>query len=128
MEARFSRYYTYIRPIVKNKQVQSYSFITFSMITSIIFAIFAIQPTVKTIISLQKSINEEKQILHQIEKKTSDLSQGKQNYQSLDPLTKNTLLSLVPNFPELPEFIDDLSSLASQNQASISGLQFQPLA
>lgn len=125
MNPKYSRYYTFIKPVVNNKAVQEYSFIAFSLVTSIIFAIFAIQPSVKTIISLYKNLEEQKQVLEQVRKKTNDLSLGKTNYDRLNEKAKTNLNSMIPPNPGLPNLVADLYALAYEQQASISGLQIQ---
>src|SRR5206468_2804210 len=90
-----------------------------------IFIIFAIQPTVKTIVSLQKSIVEQKEISQKLKEKDAALSQGDKNYQQLPDQVKKNLETMVPTKPNLPGLIADISSLAYENKASISGLQFQ---
>jgi Tfp pilus assembly protein PilO len=127
MNPKYSRYYTFIKPILDNKSVKNYSFLTFSIFTSIIFAVFAIQPTVKTIISLQKSINDQQEILKQADIKYKNILKGKANYNALSPQVQTNINTMVPNYPTLPILISDLYSLASVNEASISGLQFQPI-
>jgi hypothetical protein len=125
MNPRYSRYYTFIKPIVNNKSIRNYTFLVFSVITSVVFIIFAIQPTVKTIIALQKSIEEQQKILEQAKKKVEQLTIGKQNYDRLSPTVKANLATMVPSNPDLPSLISDLSSLARVEQASLSGIQFQ---
>ncbi|MBI2595222.1 type 4a pilus biogenesis protein PilO [Candidatus Daviesbacteria bacterium] len=127
MNPRYSRYYIFVKPIFKNKVVKSYGYFIFSLITITIFALLAIRPTLNTIVSLQKSIAEQQGILKQLDTKTANLSAGKQNLDNLDPDAKNKLSSLLPDYTSLPKLIDNLTTLAVQNEASISGLQFQPV-
>jgi hypothetical protein len=124
--SKYSRYFTAIKPILKNKYARNYSYMIFSVLTSIFFAVFAIQPTVTTIISLQKSIDEQQKILDQLNNKIETLSQAKKNYQAINPETRENLITMVPTVPDLPLLINNLDSLAIQNQATISGIQVQP--
>lgn len=127
MNPQYSRYYTYIKPILKNKIVRTYSSLIFSLITVTIFSLFAIKPTLSTIISLQKSIIEQQQVLDKITTKVEGLSQGRKNYEAIDQKAKVNLISLMPNSTQLPNLIDTISSLAINYQASISGVQIQPI-
>ncbi len=127
MNPQYSRYYTYVKPLVTNPYVRTYSTLIFSLIAITFFSLFAIRPTVKTIFGLQKSIEEQKQVLNQLIQKSQDLETGRRNFQSIDSNPKDSVDTLLPNKTNLPRFIDQLSLLALQNQASISGLQFQPL-
>lgn len=92
-----------------------------------VFAIFAIKPTIETIISLQKSIEEQSALLKTIKEKSTNLSLARTNYQNINPNIKIKLQTLFPNSPSLPTLIQILSNLAETEQASMSSLQFQPV-
>lgn len=127
MNPRFSRYYTYIKPVLRNPTIKTYSPIVFSMITIVIFGLFAVKPTISTIISLQKSIQEQSQVLDRLNQKAQNLSLGKSNYQNINPSTLIALNNLLPDKTDMPALIDNLNSLTSGLEASVSGLQFQPV-
>lgn len=127
METKHSRYYTYIKPVLKNKTVKTYSSLIFSLITTTIFLIYAIRPTLSTIISLQKSINEQSAVLTKLNQKVKDLTEGRKNYESIDPTLKVRLVDLLPYSPSLPSLMNSLTILATESQSTISGLQFQPV-
>lgn len=126
MNPKQSRYYTYIRPIMRNKFARTYSSLIFSLITIAVFSFYAIRPTVVTILSLQKSIDEQTQILKTLKNKVTDLILGKQNYDSIPRSTKDKLDNLIPNNTDLPGLINSLTFAAEEAEATISGLQFQP--
>lgn len=125
MNPKSSRYFTYIRPIMRSKFARTYSTLIFSLITIFIFSFYAIRPTVTTILSLQKSITEQQDILSKVKEKVSQLSQGKTNYEDIDPQVKVKLENLVPDNPALGQLINSLNYAASQAEASISGIQVQ---
>jgi Tfp pilus assembly protein PilO len=127
MNPQKSRYYTYIKPIIKNKFARTYSSLIFSLITIAIFSYYAIRPTVTTILSLQKSIQEQNQVLLTLKEKVNNLVAGKKNYEDIPSATKDKMDSLVPNNPNLAGLINSLSYVADNAQASISGIQFQPV-
>lgn len=126
MNPKQSRYYTYIRPIMRNKFARTYSSLIFSIITISIFSVYAIRPTVITILSLQKSIDEQTQVLNSLKDKVNNLVLGKQNYENISKSTKDKLDNLIPNNTDLPGLINSLSFAAADAEATISGLQFQP--
>lgn len=125
MNPKASRYYTYIRPALRSKFVRAYSTLIFSLITITVFSFYAIRPTVTTILSLQKSIDEQTSILNRLQEKVRNLTQGKQNYESLDDGVKIKLNNLVSDNPALAQLINSIDSIAQESEASISGLQFQ---
>lgn len=127
MNPKRSRYYTYIRPITKSKFVKTYSSLIFTLITVSIFSYYAIRPTVTTILSLQKSIAEQNQVLNTLKQKVNNLVAGKGNYDNIPHSVKAKLADLVPDNPALPGLINSLTYAAQISEATISGLQFQPV-
>ncbi len=128
MNPQFSRYYTYIRPIFRNKFVKTYSSTVFSLIMITVFSLFAIKPTLSTIVSLQKSIKEQKNLLNQIITKGENLSLGKNNYEQISDKTKTDLIGLVPDSTAVSNLMNTLAEISGDYEASISALQVQPVA
>lgn len=127
MNPKYSRYYTYISPILKNERIRSYASFIFSLITIVVFSLFAIRPTIGTIIGLQKSIVEQKQILSTLTTKADNLSLGRINLQNINPDTLNKLENTLPSTTDLASLINHLSTIAKQANASVSGIQIQPV-
>lgn len=124
--AKYSRYYVYIKPVIGNKYVKSATPYIFSLLAIIIFVIFAIRPTILTIISLQKSIQDNQQTLDALEKKSRDLTDGKRNLENLDPNIKTLINTRLPDAVAVTTLINNLQITASKT-ASISALQVQPV-
>jgi hypothetical protein len=97
------------------------------LITIAIFSYYAIRPTVTTILSLQKSIDEQNQILNTVKEKVKNLAEGKQNYDNIPDSVENKLKNMVPDNPALSHLINSLVYFAEDSEASLSGLQFQPV-
>ncbi len=127
MQPKFSRYYTYIKPIARNKFVRSYATTIFNLIAISIFAFYAIRPTVITILALHKSLDEQKSILTSVVSKRNSLAQGRTNLENLDPDVKTKLQNLIPAEPDLPVISAILGSLVAKYEATIAGIQFQPV-
>lgn len=125
MNPRKSRYYTYVRPVIKNRFVKTYSSLIFSLITISIFSYYAIRPTVTTILSLQKSIQEQTTVLNTLKEKVNNLVEGKRNYENIPLPVKDKIEALVPDNPALPSLINSLTTAARTAEASISGIQIQ---
>lgn len=125
MNPKTSRYYVYVRPIIRSKFAKTYSSLIFSIITISIFSYYAIRPTVTTILSLQKSIEEQTAILNKVQEKGRSLSTGKSNYANIEPGVKEKINNLVPDDPALAQLINSLTFVAESAEASVSGLQFQ---
>lgn len=124
--SRYSRYYVYIKPVINNKYVKSTAPYIFSLLAIIIFVIFAIRPTILTILDLQKSIQDNKQTLNTLEKKSRDLTDGKRNLDNLDPGIKTLINTRLPDTVAVTTLINNLQIAASKT-ASISALQVQPV-
>lgn len=127
MNPRYSRYYIYIKPVLQSRVVKTYGGLVFSLFTITIFGLFAIRPTLATIVSLKKSISEQQNILKQLTGKAETLSLGKKNFDALDPEIKTKVFTLLPNSTSIPRLLEEISALASSKQASVSGIQYQPV-
>ncbi|MFA5932708.1 MAG: type 4a pilus biogenesis protein PilO [Microgenomates group bacterium] len=125
-DSRYSRYYVYIKPVITNKYVRSFAPYIFSLLALIIFTIFAIRPTVLTIIELQKSIQDNQKVLAVLQKKSEDLTNGKRNLDNLDQEIKNKINAKLPTNPAVTNLINNLQTSAT-NSASVSALQIQPV-
>lgn len=124
---RYFRYFTYIKPLTKLPIVKTYGTAIFTILTMTIFVLFAIKPTIETIIVLQKKLENAQQVLNQLKKKAINLTEGQQNYQNLDPNIKTRIQTAIPDTLELKSLIQALELAALRNEASISALQIQPL-
>ncbi len=124
---RYSRYFTYIKPVARSPIVKTYAAPIFTLMAMAIFIIFAIKPTVETILVLEKKIEEYKSAYEQITKKTEDLTQARTNYRNIDTEVKTKIQESLPSNPELRSLIQLLEQTAKVNEASISALQIQPL-
>lgn len=125
-DTRFGKYYIYIKPVIGNKYVKSSAPYIFSLIAIIIFTVFAIKPTVLTIISLQKNIQDNQKVLEALDQKSLALTEGKRNLDNLDPAVKALINTRLPNQAAVTTLVNDLQTTASQS-ASLSALQIQPV-
>lgn len=125
-DSRYARYYVYIKPVIGNKYVKSTAPYIFSVLAITIFIIFAIRPTILTIINLQKTIQDSEQVLNTLEQKSRDLTEGKRNLDNLDQSIKTKINTRLPDNATVALLINDLQIAATKN-ASISALQIQPV-
>lgn len=121
------RYFTYIEPVLRNPLIRTYGYIIFTIIMTTIFIIFAIKPTLETIVVLQKQLSDQKEILSKLSQKTDALTEARTNFQSIPQDQKIKLELAVPRKLDLPILINFLESSTLSTQASISALQFQPI-
>lgn len=123
----YSRYFTYIKPVMGIPVIRNYAPAVFALLTMSILTFFAIKPTAETILILQKQLTEQEQILDKITEKSGSLSLGKKNYDNLDADVKLKISSYIPDSVNLGTIIRSLEDTAKIYDASISALQFQPL-
>ncbi len=122
-----SRYYTYIKPVLRSKSVHEYGPLIFSLVMVSFFSIFALRPTLTTIATLQKSIEEQQTLNSSIKQKIEDLKTAKNNYLAINQDTRTKVDVLIPNDTELPSLINKIRNLAATYDASISGIQFETI-
>lgn len=123
----YSRYFTYIKPIGQLPIVKAYGTTIFTLFVMTIFIVFAIKPTIETILVLQKKLADSDNILESVSKKASDLSLGKQNYENLNEKIQSKVAAAIPNTAQVRSIVQTLEQTTNNHQASISALQFQPL-
>lgn len=123
----YSRYFTYIKPFTKLPIIKNYGPTVFTLVTISILVLFAIKPTVETILVLQKKLADSEAVLQKITQKANDLSLGKKNYDNLDQNIKEKIAAAIPDAVNLKSVIQALEQAAKNHEASVSALQVQPL-
>jgi Tfp pilus assembly protein PilO len=126
MNTKQNRYYNNLNPLFKNKNVRTYSHVVFSLITILILALFAIRPTIKSIISQHDNLSQQNNTLEKLIQKTNDIDMGIRNYEMIETNTKIKLYTLLPNTTALPCLVNTLYSIASNHGVTVTGFQVQP--
>ncbi|MBI2335064.1 type 4a pilus biogenesis protein PilO [Candidatus Daviesbacteria bacterium] len=124
---RYFRYFTYIKPVTGMPIVKTYGPVILTILTMTVFIIFAIKPTIETILVLQQKRADADKIVAQINEKAENLAKGKENYQRLNQSTKDKIQQAIPDTINLKSLIQTLEQSARTYEASISALQIQPL-
>jgi cell division protein FtsB len=125
MSSPYARYYTYLKPVMDNKQVKTYSSLAVSLVVTLLFGALVIKPTLAQIATLNSEIKQQQALLAQLRAKNNNLNQGIANYNQLDPSVIEKTDLLLPKKSNYPKLLNTLSTIASENQASVSGIQFQ---
>lgn len=123
----YSRYFTYIKPVTKLPIIRTYGSTIFTLLVTAIFILFAIKPTIATILVLQKKQADSNQVLKKVNQKANDLSAGKANYEKLSTNVKSKIAAAIPDIANLKSVIQTLEKTAKTYEASVSALQIQPL-
>ena len=69
----YSRYFTYVKPLIRLPIVRTYGATVFTIFIITIFIFFAIKPTIETILVLQKKLENSTEVLEKLQKKSKDL-------------------------------------------------------
>ncbi len=125
--SQYSRYFTYIKPFTQLPIIKNYGSIIFTFLTLSVLTIFAIKPTIETILVLQKQLSSQNEVLQKVTQKANDLSLGKKNYDDLDQSIKDRIINAIPDSVALKSITQSLEQSARTYEASISALQIQPL-
>lgn len=113
---RYRRYYTYIEPVVSDPVIRGYFSLAASLVLAAFLLVFALSPTVNTILALNKKIENNRVVLRRLEEKTRNLVAARQNYAMVADLVP--LLEVAIPERAMPH----LAIGAVLNSASISGV------
>lgn len=120
----FSRYYTYIEPLMRNEKQKAYGMLVLSLFAIAFFGIFAIRPTILTIVSLQREITETKQLDNKLSQKMKALSQAQEVLNRLSVKQPLVREALPPN-PNVAQLLRTFENQASQTKVSLGSVQFR---
>lgn len=124
---KYFRYYTYIEPVLKSPIIKTYGYAIFTIVMTIVFIIFAIKPTLETILVLQKKLTSQQEIVSKLDEVIKSLQTAQDNYRKIDDNILLKVNAAVPDNPDLTNLIRSLENTTAQTEASISALQFQPV-
>ncbi|MBI2600633.1 type 4a pilus biogenesis protein PilO [Candidatus Daviesbacteria bacterium] len=122
-----SRYFTYIKPVTKIPVIRTYGTTVITFAAMSIFLLFAIKPTIETILTLQIKLEDSREILKQVTQKAENLSLGKQNYDNLNTQLKTKIQSAIPGNITYTTLIQTFELSSKTYDATISAIQIQPL-
>ena len=123
----YQRYYQRIGPVLQQPQTAGYLVLILTFATLTFFGYFAIKPTLATIVTLRKQIQDDHFINEKLEQKISDLIAAQESYQQLQP-DLPLMYRSIPQAPHFSTLIVALENVTAQYDASISALQAQSLS
>jgi Tfp pilus assembly protein PilO len=124
--SRYSRYSKRLLPLLKRERVRAYGMLILSLFTASFFGVFAIRPTVTTIIRLKREISDKQSVETALSKKITALSSLDQVYRRIeeDLVVVETVL---PSQPQINTLTSLLERIAAENKLGILSIQFQPV-
>ncbi len=89
--------------------------------TTILFALFAINPTISTIVKLRREINDSRFVEKRLSEKIKNLSSLSSEYQNIQK-DLPFILDAIPLRPEAPTLVAQIQSIANDSEVRISKL------
>ena len=123
---KYERYYKEILPYLKKEKNQQYFTAILTLGASIFFALFAINPTLSTIIKLRKEIEDSKFVEEKLSKKINSLSSLSQQYQVIQKDIPY-ILDAIPQQPEAPILVAQIQSIAQDSTVGLTKLEVSPI-
>lgn len=81
---RYSKYYTYIEPIIADPVIRGYFTLVASLLLTAFFILFALSPTFSTIVGLVRKIDDQKKVLAALDSKINNLILAQENYAQIE--------------------------------------------
>jgi Tfp pilus assembly protein PilO len=116
------RHFVGIKGLYQKKQIRVYTSITLSVLTITFFSFFAIRPTLMTISGLLKETEDKKEVVTQIDRKISSLTQAQTNYNRIKPKIYLVEQSL-PQEPALSALIKQIEFLAQSSSVNLDAFK-----
>lgn len=114
--------YLVLIPSIKEEKTQKFTTTVFTILALIFFAIFAINPTLSTIASLQKQLDDDKFVERKLTEKINNLSILEQQYSTLE----NDLpfvYAAIPVDSNIPTLTGELQTLAKNSNVNLISFQ-----
>lgn len=118
--------YLELMPDFKQEKTQKYISIILTLLASILLGIFALSPTISTITSLQKQLEDDKFIEQKLSEKINNLSLLQQAYSNLEkdlPIVFNA----IPEKSEIPLLAASVQGLAKESNVTLNNFQTLPV-
>lgn len=114
--------YLAVLPNFKDQQTQKLTSIIFTMIAISLFGIFAINPTISTIVKLRKQLVDNRFVEQGLEEKIKNLNVLAQKYTGIQNDAKY-VLDAIPTNPKSPLLMAQIQSIADETDITLSNLQ-----
>lgn len=118
---KYEKYYKDILPYLKKQKNQEYFAIILTLGATIFFALFAINPTISTIVKLRKEIEDSKFVESALNKKVNNLSSLSTEY-SVIQSDIPVVLDAIPEQPQAPTLVGQIQTIAQGSNVVIEKL------
>ncbi len=121
---QYGRYKEFFLNIVvmykKREELRMFTETILSLATIIIFLVFALKPTIFTIIDLTREINKKRQTVSELKQKVSDLEVARGVFENLDEDSKIAVKASIPTSPEPENLAKQIQNLATNDSVTVS--------
>lgn len=118
--------YTEVTPLLKTRKVQAYTMIVLSLFTVSFFGMLAVRPTLETITTLQKQIEDRTLVNQQLEQKINALITAQTEYQKIAGDIP-AIYTMLPQQPNVTSLIIKLEDVAIAQNVSLTNVDFNPV-
>lgn len=115
-----------LMPNFKKEKAQKYTTIILTLSASIILGIFAVSPTLSTIVKLQKQLDDDKFVEQKLQEKINNLSILQQKYSALED-DLPIVYDAIPKSSQIPLLLAQLQGLANESNVKIVNFQTFPI-
>jgi len=122
----YRRYYVRLEPVLQRQEVRTYMGLILFLLTVSFFIVFAVRPTLNTIASLNKQIEDGKNTELKLEEKIQALSKAQDLYNNIAPDLPIVFAS-VPDNPAVPPLAKYLEGITASSDLTLDSLQFSPV-
>ncbi len=120
----YRRYSSYLSAVIADPIIRSYFSLVASLFLVAFLLVFALSPTINTILGLQKKITDQEEILSRLDSKISSLVAAGEAYNGLRTYLP-LLDAALPDRPEPQVVVEDVSRTASSSAVVVTSLQFK---
>jgi Tfp pilus assembly protein PilO len=119
-----AKYHEYLKllPNMQQENTRIITMLIFTFAAMTFFGIFAINPTLTTIVDLKKQLADSQYVQEQLRTKINNLSTLQQRYNEITPDVP-VIFSAIPDTPSAPLFVGQVETLAKQAHLSVTSLR-----
>lgn len=107
----------------ERQKIIAYIYITISLFTLSFFGLFAIRPTIETIVNLNRQLKDNREVLTKIKQKQADLAKLTQDYEAMSSDIA-LIEKAIPNSPNIPYLSRQIETIALRSNVNLVSLDF----
>ncbi|MDP3955525.1 MAG: type 4a pilus biogenesis protein PilO [bacterium] len=123
---QYQRYFVDLQALYQRKEVVVYTGLTLSLFTIAFFGIFALKPTLTTIVGLYREIEDKKVVNQQLQDKINDLRDAQNNYAQVAG-SVYVINQALPENPSLVDLVYQIEILGQNEGLSLASVNFSPV-